>query len=181
MNTFNYRRKHKTNYFEGWYVRLLGEENIAVIFGITTNNDKPHAFIQYTNSKIFKYYEFRLEDVITKDNYVQFGQNILTPDNIYIKTEDVEIDAIFQNTTKLKKSLINNSIMSFLYYLPLECYQEVIYLDGEFKQGLKTGNIYMEKTYGRKFPKEWIWIQSNSFPLTIATAKMPLLFNRCGF
>ncbi|XMB67955.1 tocopherol cyclase family protein [Mycoplasmatota bacterium zrk1] len=181
MNTFKYRQKYKSSYFEGWYIRLIGKENIAVIFGITTNKDNPHAFIQYTDSRISKYYSFSLNEVKTTNNSVIIGENKLTKNSLILNVLDIKLNIKFLNVKTLKKNFINNSIMSFLYYLPLECYQEVIYLDGEYTQEGDKGRVYIEKTYGKKFPKEWIWIQSNSFPLTLASAKMPLLFNKFGF
>ncbi|XMB86307.1 hypothetical protein RJG79_00480 [Mycoplasmatota bacterium WC44] len=182
MNTFKLRKKHDKNYFEGWYVRLLSDEyNYAIIFGITYYVDNPHAFIQFTDTKDTKYFKFDLDQVEATDFCIRIGHNYLSTTSLFLKLENINIDVVFDNLVPLKTRLINNSIMDILYYLPLECYQEVVYLDGNFiDKNLKIGKTYVEKTYGRKFPKEWVWIQSH-YPLSLAAAKMPLLLNRYGF
>jgi len=171
MKKFNYRGKFNKNYFEGWYIRLTGKENIAVIMGLSKSND-PHAFIQFTDTKKVIYKRYSLDQVSFSEG-VKIGDSKLTNNKLILNIDDISIEANFKNVKELDKK----SIMGMLYYLPLECYQEIVYLDGEYEDG----TIYMEKTYGRKFPKEWIWIQSNTYPLSFAAAKMPLLLNKYGF
>ena len=59
--------------------------------------------------------------------------------------------------------------MGILSKAPLECFQEVVFLNANVtfdikKKGLSSshsGQSYMERTYGTNFPSKWIWFQSN--------------------
>jgi tocopherol cyclase len=104
-----------------------------------------------------------------------------------LSIETYEIDISMEKSEEMTKKQLNKSAMSYMSNFPLECFQEVNIIDGYFKGEIKdnnktikvSGKTYMEKTYGNKFPQNWIWLQSNHFDqkaaLTFAYGKIPLL------
>lgn len=176
MNTFEYRNLKKKNYFEGYYQRLVDEDNninYAFIFAITKNEEDPHAFIQVFDGtkNISKYYRYETSDFYYSKGTVFIKDNFLSLKSLYIKTEDIEVSVLFSELKELTSRFRNKSAMSFLLHFPLECFQEVVIIDGLFNGEIITenealhisGKTYLEKTYGSKFPKQWIWIQGNHF------------------
>lgn len=176
MNTFKYQNLKSKNYFEGWYQRITDENNnvnFAFIFAITKDEHDPHAFIQVFDGvkNENKYYRFEIGDFYYSKDTVFIKENYLSLNSMYLKTEDLEVSVLFNNSKLLNKYYQNNSAMSYLAKFPLECFQEVVIIDGYFKGELTTNNTlkhikgktYLEKTYGTKFPSKWIWIQGNHF------------------
>ncbi len=183
MNTFKYQDLKKKNYFEGWYQRITDENNnvnYAFIFAITKDESDPHAFIQVFDGvkNENKYYRFELSDFYYSKDTVFIKENYLSLNSMYLKTDNIEISVLFNNTKKLKKHFGNNSAMSYLVKFPFECFQEVVTIDGYFKGEITKNNelkhiegkSYLEKTYGKKFPSKWIWIQGNHFNKDISLA-----------
>ena len=192
MNTFEYKNKKNKNYFEGWYLRVTDEAkdvNLAFIFAVTKDIDDPHAFIQVYDGIALtsKYYRFEIEDFKYLKDTVYIKDNYLSLENMYLKVDDIEININIENIVKLKRKRKNSSAMSYMVKFPLECFQEVNIIDGYFNGELILknetkyieGKVYLEKTYGNKFPQKWIWIQSNHFnkaaALTFAYGKVPFL------
>ncbi len=191
MNTFGYQNKKNQNYFEGWYVRFTDDDkhtNVAIIFAITKDKDNPHSFIQYYDGKQQQafYYTFQSDAFAYDDTTktVSIGDNYLSLTNARVKTDDVDLVASMGNQTFLEPYHGHQSAMGYLAKAPLECFQEVIYLDSAVTFTLNGANYkgksYMEKTYGTNFPKKWIWLQanhaSNGSALTFSVGLVPVLF-----
>ena len=162
MEQFNLQDKKRKNYFEGWYFRFTEKVNYAIIFAVTKNEQDPHAFIQLFNETMTKciYKRFDTTEFSFKDGVVKIGENHLSLDDVYVHIESTEIKLEFKDKTTL-----GQSAMGYLSNAPLDCFQEVILLGGTAQgtiNGVETeGTIYIEKTYGNKFPKKWVWLQSN--------------------
>ncbi|MBN2604227.1 MAG: hypothetical protein JXR62_00215 [Bacilli bacterium] len=189
MNTFEFRHKKSSNYFEGWYIRFTDSDhavNIAVIFGVTNSKEDPHAFIQFYdgNQLTNSYYRFDLNEFIYQNSMVTIGENTLSMNHLSCHFDHIKIHLHFSNVDMLQGK---KSAMSFLVHAPLQCFQEVNMMNGDFSgeiiiSGISnevSGKIYMEKTYGDKFPAKWIWLQSNHFKqeiaVTFAYGKIPFL------
>ena len=185
INRFKHQGKKARDYFEGWYVRLYnntGDLNLACIFAYTKYHNDPHAFIQVYNGHLGKntYYRFDINDFEYKDDAVRIQNNLLAVDHLIVATEDTNIDVALTRLAPLDVK----SAMGYLSKLPLECYQEVIFMDGVAEGVINgapfTGKTYMEKTYGKRFPKKWFWLQANSFDqamnFTLAGGHVPTLF-----
>lgn len=192
MKHFELKDKVKKNGFEGWYTRLTDPSkgvNIAVIFAKTTYHKDPHGFIQIYDGtlKVNHYFRYSLSDFKATDDGVYLNDNHLSLKAMQITAGDYAFDITFakpvQNTYK--------SAMGFLEKLPLETFQEVVLMQAEFKgtfsfQGHTqplTGKSYMEKTYGKKFPKTWFWLQANHFhdqalSISMSGGHVPTLFLR---
>ena len=192
MKTFQYQNQKNKNYFEGWYFRITDAKtnsNYAVIFAITKNVDDPHSFIQVfnNNSTECEYFRFDTSDFSYnyENNEVCIGENYLSTESIYLNTSTIKIDIAFNKQVSLENLSGSNSAMGYLSNYPLECFQEVIYLNGRgigrineySKKDISiNGNIYIEKTYGSKFPVKWVWIQSNhsdSSSISFSVGKIP--------
>ena len=193
MRTFSYQNKKQSNYFEGWYVRLSDVEkhiNIAIIFAITKDKSHPHSFIQYydgTKKEAF-YYEFSV-DAFGYDetsHTITIGKSFFSLRQLYLTTDDVTIEAKTEEPMLLQPYKGHQSAMGYLENAPLECFQEIIYLDAKATFTIDGtsyhGKAYMEKTYGTNFPNKWIWLQSNhskqGSKLTFSVGMVPVLFFR---
>lgn len=175
MDTFSYQNKLSFDYFEGWYMRFTDEVNdlhYAIIFGVTKEVSDPHSFIQiYDGTNLTNnYYRYDVDDFSYSNDTVYIKNHFLSKDSLYIKEDNIEINLLVKEQ-KFLAGKKNKSAMSFLVNFPLECFQDVIYMDALFNGEVilkdklinTSGKAYMEKTYGTKFPRKWIWLQSNHF------------------
>lgn len=182
-----YHGKHKSkNFFEGWYFKIVDKKNdhkLAIIPGVSYGNGEcdHHCFIQVINGKEsnFNYLSYDIDDF--KYNNSRFrvciNSNIFTLGsmNLSIAYNNLNIhgNLIFKNLVKWPDSIINPGSMGFYNYLKfMECYSQVCVLNGSIVGDLNIngvhidftgGKIYIEKNWGKSFPKSWLWIQSNSF------------------
>lgn len=164
MKKFEYKNKKDKNYFEGWYFRATDQnnKNYAVIFAVTKNEEDPHAFIQVfkNGDKECIYQKYDISLFRYEEGTVHIGNNTLSLHKVYVNVRDYILDLAFERTIPLE-----TSAMGYLEKAPLDCFQEVVLLNGEASGTInkRKGHyrIYIEKTYGNKFPKKWLWIQSN--------------------
>lgn len=177
----------KNNYFEGWYYKMVspdGMYSLALIPGISLNKENSHAFIQVfmtiknTDLKT-KYLIFPVEDFKVQESPFELNINnhIFKEKSIDISIQDKDIQVsgklIFENTTSIKTSLISPSIMGYFSYIKfMECYHGVVSMNHTINGKLLINNKevdftggkgYIEKDWGRSFPKEYVWMQSNHF------------------
>ncbi len=183
-------RKKKDHYFEGWYFKAVSSDGlytVAFIPGISINKKDPHSFIQVFIS------EGKDNDVKLKTNYFRFPINEfkdeISPFSIWIgknhfsmetvsvdlKNDDFRLSGSFEisNIQPIKKTFFDPNIMGpFAYLSFMECYHGIISMNhlvnGSLKYLDKTipfenAKGYIEKDWGRSFPKKYIWIQSNHF------------------
>lgn len=177
MNMFSYKGiDRSTNYFEGWYVRLIDEKNnlsYSVIFGITLYEKDPHSFIQIVNNQTEKsdYIRFQVNDFSYGNYQIKIKDNLISPYRIQLNLKDLNIDLEVNDFTYLDRNKLIPSAMSIFQYLPLCTKYEIIYLKGKAKGKVIerdqeynfNGLSYMEKNWGDKFPSKWIWAETNHF------------------
>ena len=183
MKSFQPKIKKKLNHFEGWYTRIITNEfNLVIIFGYSNYFKDSHCFIQFYFSKEVKSHYFRYpieefyyDDENKQNNKVFIGSNFLSSKEIYIHEKKVKLQGSFSKGVFLKKYFFSKSAMCFSQFLPLPCYQEIVLMDGlvDFrfnnlssnkKQPQRfSGKVYMEKSFGNKFPNRWYWVQCNTF------------------
>ncbi len=175
-------------YFEGWYFKLLSLKNhsqLALIPGVSLNPKDSHAFIQvfYTkfgNSPKMETYYLRYPlSSFSYDKHqfkVQIGDSIFTKDQITLDiNHDIKLNGMVQlsNHQNIKKNLYQPTIMGPFTYAPLmECYHGILSMKNELigslhlnQQEIDFNNSfgYIEKDWGRSFPREYIWLQANQF------------------
>ena len=185
IKRFSLVSRKSVNYFEGWYLRLLDKAqdiNLALIFAYTKNKTDPHAFIQVYEGHHKKntYYRFPLNDFSFKNNEVKIAENTLSLKGVTLNLKEIHLEATLDDIIPIKQ----HSAMGYLKRLPLQCYQEVVFIGATFKGTFNNkafnGDAYMEKTYGTKFPKKWFWLQAlepkEDVRFTLAGGHVPTLF-----
>lgn len=196
MKHFNYVGINKIkNYFEGWYFRIVDNNNcFSFIFGITFNEEDPHSFIQVIDQFHEKAYYFKFEtsDFKYENNMIKIKDNIFSPSKLKLLISPFDIDINIKPSLNLQKHLGFTSIMSYFKYLPIPLCHEIVFMkaavDGVVKidnDVLKiNGTGYMEKDLGTKFPKRWLWIQTNHFmnnEISLVISKADLRASITGF
>ncbi len=197
----------KKNYFEGWYYKFVTKDlkhSLALIPGISLNKIDPHAFIQVfissnlneDNQLETRYCRFKLDDFYTNNNpfRLQIANNLFCLETINLDIKETGTDLLgeleIHDISPINKSFLQPSIMGFFDYLAfLECYHGVVSMSHNISGKVKFNDIeidftegkgYIEKDWGKSFPKEYVWMQSNNFAnpttsLMFSHAIVPLL------
>lgn len=203
LNPEMFQGENKTkNYFEGWYYKIVDRDethSFAFIPGIAFDeNREGHSFIQIIDSiqyhteyfkfpfSSFEYSKEVLDVSIDGNNFKNNGLKVDLNNNKY----SVKGSLDFINIEAFPKTLTRPGIMGPFSFVPfMECYHGVVNIHHEIKGGLSindeftdfTGGYgYIEKDWGKSFPKWWVWIQSNHFTeervsMMFAIAKIPWL------
>lgn len=181
-----FQGKYKSkNYFEGWYYKLVSKDessSFAFIPGIAYDKSgNGHSFIQIIDSVNYRteYFKFPISEFNYSEKKldVSIGKNRFTKDEIYINLEDQDYPVIgnleFYNIEDFPKTLTRPGIMGPFSFAPfMECYHGVVNIHQKIRGSLMINNReidftdgygYIEKDWGRSFPKWWVWLQSNHF------------------
>lgn len=175
----------KKNYFEGWYYKIVNKDetqSFAFIPGIAFDkNGEGHSFIQIIDSIEYttEYFKFPISDFKYSEEIldVRVSGNKFTENSIKVDLENdkysVQGSLKFRNIESFPKTLISPGIMGPFSFIPLmECYHGVVNIHHEIKGSLiindklidfTDGYGYIEKDWGKSFPKWYAWIQSNHF------------------
>lgn len=187
-NLFQGNLKNKP-YFEGWYYKQVSQDGktaISFIPGISLNEKDPHSFVQYIlvqegeRETRTGYVRFPVEAFTWNDKpfAVKVGDNFFSESllSIHLTTEK---DTIAGNLklgrfARIRRTPVQPNIMGPYAYVPkMECYHGVVSMNhrlgGTLEVNGKTidfngGKGYIEKDWGTKFPKHYVWLQSNHFP-----------------
>ncbi|MEA5017380.1 MAG: tocopherol cyclase family protein [Erysipelotrichaceae bacterium] len=186
----------KSNYFEGWYFKLIDQSRetiIAMIPGIAIGNNKQdsHCFIQFIDATSGKteYFRFPLEEFSSDINTfdVSIGVNRFSDNEINVNLNNGKTTICgqlrFSNITKYPKSFLHPGIMGPFSFMPgMECYHGIVNISHTISGNLTINGInvemtggegYIEKDWGRSFPNSWIWLQANHF----ANSKSSFMFS----
>lgn len=186
--------------FEGWYYKFADATNktiYAIIPGYSST-DPTHAFIQVFNGTTgeYKYNKFNIKDFhYSKKKFdVMILGNHFSKDKIKLDLDNqgqhLEGELFFTNHVSWPIKLLSPGAMGPFAFLPrIECSHGVLSFDHEVYGSLSTngetisfdgGRGYIEKSWGRSFPKAWVWMQSNHFKKSgisfmASIAKIPYL------
>ncbi|MDN5338808.1 MAG: tocopherol cyclase [Thermotogaceae bacterium] len=195
----NYHGKNKKNFFEGWYFKNSDSQQkyvFAVIPGVSIGDDS-HSFIQIIDNDGFsKYYRFDFDDFKSSNNpfSVSIRNNYFSLKKIVLDLEDISAELFFENIKPWPVTLFKPGAMGPYGFLNfLECYHGILSFNHTVKgtvvvrgkeKDFKKGKGYIEKDWGRSFPKSWIWSASNDFEnsdasFTVSIANVP--FGRSYF
>ena len=178
--------KRYTNYFEGWYfklVDLLEEHILAVIPGIALGATKEasHAFIQFLNGKTgdFEYFTFSLDDFIfsSKEFEITIKGNYFSASALRLdlrgSNRSVRGELQFEHVVPYPTRFLSPGIMGWGSFVPfMECKHGLVSMNHTLQGTLEVdgthmafdrGKGYIEKDWGRSFPGSYIWMQSNHF------------------
>jgi hypothetical protein len=193
--------KNLKQYFEGWYFKIVSEDEsrvISLIPGISLNPKDPHSFIQYINGITgeTRYVRYRVRDFFyEKDSFeVRIGCSYFSAEKMELNITEPgfnvygELD--FRKITPFPSSILSPGIMGWYSFVPrMECKHAVVSMNhtahGKLKINnqvsyIKGGKSYIEKDWGQSFPAAWIWTQSNNFDdpgvsVMLSAAKIPWL------
>ncbi|MFX0184588.1 MAG: tocopherol cyclase family protein, partial [Candidatus Hodarchaeota archaeon] len=119
----------------------------------------------------FQYRKDKFEVVIANNNYFSIDKIKLDLNN---QGQVVQGELIFKNQMPWPIKLLSPGAMGPFAFLPsMECSHAVLSFDHEIYGNLtingddisfNQGRGYIEKDWGRSFPRGYIWMQSNHFP-----------------
>lgn len=196
-----FQGKHKKkDYFEGWYYKIVDKDesnSFAFIPGVAFDKSgNGHSFVQIIDSLEYntEYFKFPLSDF----SYSEKALDVTIADNnfknnkieVNLKNDKYSVNGSleFYDIEPFPKTLLRPGIMGPFSFVPfMECYHGIVNINHKIKGSLMIngklvdftdGYGYIEKDWGKSFPKWWVWIQSNHFKekdvsLTFAIAKIP--------
>jgi tocopherol cyclase len=176
----------KTNYFEGWYYKSIScdETNAYIIFPVLWLDKEPQKstvfilFADMWNGKVFNFLyppsQFRAAKDVFK---ISIGNSAFSLEQIKLDLNDgqnkVSACLKFTNIIPWPVTLCSPGTMGWYAFLPfLDFYHDVLSfdhkIDGYIKingveKDLSNGKGYIEKSWGKRFPPYWIWMQTNHF------------------
>ena len=170
----------RSNYFEGWYFKMVTKNEdraLAVIPGIVNNKKDPHAFIQVSDGTQckFSYHRFDLQDFKpnSKRFKVEIGGNQFSLHKLFLDLPDIKGQVLTQNPTPYPGTKMHPGIMGPYSFVPfMQCNHGLVSMHHHLQGGIQLdgesidfgeGKGYMEKDWGKSFPKSWIWTQCNHF------------------
>lgn len=182
--------KKTDRYFEGWYFKLVSRDErhtVALIPGVSVNREDPHAFIQVFLSRAeengtslsTRYLRFAMDRFqFTPNRFaITIGPCAFSQESVVLDLSDPSVAlrgiVSFSDMVPIRKTVSMPNIMGFFgYFTFMECYHGVIsmthglhgnlVLDGETID-FEGGKGYIEKDWGRSFPRAYVWMQSNHF------------------
>lgn len=194
------------DFFEGWYFKFAdaAERDVwAVIPGVFLASsgipgEESHAFVQTLNGRTGEshYHRYALREFHASEEAfdLRIGPNRFRIDSIRLEIErpeqTVSGELTFRGISPWPVTLVSPGIMGWFAYVPfMECYHGVLSLDHTVSGRLRIGNRetdfsggrgYIEKDWGKAFPRGWVWMQTNHFPetgtcLTASVARIPWL------
>jgi len=194
-----FRRKR---YFEGWYFKCISADRksaIAIIPGMAIDpQGSRHSFIQVINAVTGRTWYFHFPYISFEspaDRFqVRVGQNFFSAEGLILDIETQEGQASgslrFYDPHVFPVSWHNPGIMGPFSFIPfMECYHAIIHLyhnlegqielDGEILD-FNGGTGYIEKDYGRSFPRTYLWLQASHFAqrdasFVFSRARIPFL------
>jgi len=170
-------------YFEGWYFKLVDPAEscrYAVIPGVFIGEDS-HAFIQVLDGNLARsrYFRFDIDSFEASDRAfdISIGNNRFSADGITLDIHAPEgtlSGALrFEGLSPWPVSLASPGAMGWYAWIPfMQCYHGVLSLDHTLHGRLEIdgqhfdftgGRGYIEKDWGKAFPKGYVWFQSNHF------------------
>jgi len=194
-------RGRRGGYFEGWYYKFVGadgKEAWAVIPGVFhgPGGKGSHAFIQVLQGArgASHFHRFPIESFhAARDRFeLRLDGNHFTADSLELNIDGggqrLRGQLQFSPPSPWPWRPWAPGIMGPFTFTPrLECYHGVLSLDHPVRGALEAdgtaldftgGRGYLEKDWGRSFPRAWVWMQSNHFgrsglSLTASIARIP--------
>lgn len=190
-------------YFEGWYFKCISRDRrhaVALIPGMAiTPQGGKHAFVQviHANTGRTYYFDFPYEafQAATDHFEVQVGGNRFSSDGLSVSLSQTGVGTMtgsmrFSECHPYPTSRFHPGIMGPFSFVPnMECNHVILHLSHRLHGSLtldgKTldfegGAGYIEKDYGRSFPRHYVWIQASHFDqgeacLVFSRARIPML------
>lgn len=168
-------------YFEGWYFKVVSpdeQQALAFIPGISMGADGVrHAFVQVMDGKRCQaqYHRFSAGDFKPANRHfeVSVGGSVFSGEKLKLDLPDLSGEISFSDKTPWPKMLGAPGIMGWYSFVPfMECFHGIVSMNHVLEGALKIGNAavdfsggkgYIEKDWGRSFPRAYVWMQTNHF------------------
>jgi hypothetical protein len=168
-------------YFEGWYFKVVSSDErhaLAFIPGISMGeNGERHSFVQVMDGKACRaqYHRFSANDFRPASGQFEVfvGKNSFSKEKISLDLPGISGEIHFQNPTPWPKMLGAPGIMGWYSFVPImECFHGIVSLHHTLEGKLEIeneeidfaeGRGYIEKDWGRSFPRAYVWMQTNHF------------------
>lgn len=183
-------------FFEGWYFKVVDAEQDnawAIIPGIYKDHDPAldNAFVMVLDgrSNQVAYHDYPVSDfAAARDSFIiRVGPNSFASEYLTLNLPRLRGHLTFDGLAPWPVSWRAPGIMGWYGWFPMECYHGVVSIDhaiagslddGQRRVDLDGGRGYIEKDWGRNFPRTWIWLQANHFDepavsLTASVARIP--------
>lgn len=196
-----YHGHHKQRrFFEGWYFKLVdasGDNRYAIIPGIFLHDDpaESHAFIQTLDgvdgSSTYHRYPLAEFKAAKTEFDLHIGPNHFRADSLSLDIASPERQIKgklrFDKVTPWPVEPLSPGVMGWYSFAPfMECYHGVLSFDHQIEGNLNIdgqpvdfsgGRGYIEKDWGKAFPRGYIWMQSNHFemPGTCLTGSIAMI------
>ena len=199
---FRGSRKNRS-YFEGWYFKCISKDRkhaVALIPGMAVSPDgKKHSFVQVIHAVTGKtyYFDFPYSSFhAAVDRFdVDIEGNCFSPNGLRVAISrpdkgEISGELIFSEQHVYPTSALHPGFMGPFSFVPnMECNHVIIHLshrisgqlvlDGELLD-FDGGAGYIEKDYGRSFPRTYVWIQASHFnngeaSFVFSNARIPFL------
>ena len=195
--------RQDSQFFEGWYYKLISKDRInrwAVIPGVFHHPDPElrHAFVQVLNGVTSQvtYHRFPINDfqASRKEWQIRIGRNKFGSNGLQLDLDDgsqqVKGEIHFGKLNPWPVRFLSPGVMGPYRFAPfMQTYHGVLSLDHSLTGSLVVqgkqvdfteGRGYIEKDWGKTFPRAYVWMQSNHFPqsgvsLTASVATIPWL------
>lgn len=174
-----------SNYFEGWYVKLVDAQRnarLALIPGVflAPDDDGPHeAFVQVLDGSNGRswYIPYPLDQFAARSDHfaVQIGPNRFSSGGVVVDIPEMGLKGRvdFGPMDPWPVSVRSPGAMGWYAWVPfMECYHGVVSFGHELRGHLELdgqlldfdgGRGYIEKDWGQAFPSGYVWMHSNHF------------------
>jgi tocopherol cyclase len=185
-------------YFEGWYLKCVtSDEKYAISFipGISMDVEgNQFAFVQvmFGTEGRSAFHRYAMADFEPSEFRfdVKIGENRFSGEKIDLNLPGIKGVLSFSGNIEWPKMLGAPGIMGWFSYVPfMECFHGIVSMNHQINGVLEidgqsvdftNGKGYIEKDWGRSFPKAYVWMQSNHFgdagaSLIASVAHIPFL------
>lgn len=178
-------QSYRRPFFEGWYHKMSSKDgnSFVIIPGIYRSgiNNNQTAFIMFYQGSSGKvdYIPYNVSDFQCDGNSykLRLGNSYFSLERIILDFENehlnVKGEISTSNLNPWPVSLIERGCMGWYGYIPtMECFHGILSMNhnlngqlnvNEKQIELDGGFGYIEKDWGKNFPKDWVWAQSNNF------------------
>ena len=172
----------RSPFFEGWYLKLVTADesrSLALIPGLFRGRAEAeaHAFIQIVDPTVndIRYESFPIEAFSGADAKfeVQLGKSTFGASGFTLDLPGCSGEIKFGELNPWPVTTWSPGVMGWYAWVPImQCYHGILSLNHQLSGTLSlhgqtlnfdNGKGYIEKDWGRSFPKRWVWMQSNHF------------------
>lgn len=191
-------RGRKRCYFEGWYSKIVNAQEtkaFAFIPGIAIDaHGNRQSFVQVLDGKkkLALYHKYPFDDFNAASGAfdIHVGGCSFSKESMTLSLPGIAGTLRYKKSTPWPSRWYSPGIMGPFTFVPfMECYHGIVSMDhtleGQLVMEGETvdftgGRGYIEKDWGRSFPRAYVWMQSNHFSVKgisckLSIAKIPWL------